>query len=222
MSLGFVHRSVRVVMVSLLLISGAIAHAQAPRVPATNPGAVPVQPPSLSPADKALERGAKLVSICANCHGPNGNSVSAGVPNLAGQQPAYLLEQMNRFADGRRRDPFMQGMIKAMSPAERQDVVSYLAAQPVQPSPAAGRDPALVARGQAYYQRVCFRCHGPQAQGDAVIPRIAGQQVAYVTKTLKRYRDGTGERIEPAMAANTRLMNDGDIAAMAAFLATMR
>ena len=31
-------------------------------------------------------------SVCANCHGEGGNSVLPDVPNLAGQNQAYLLE----------------------------------------------------------------------------------------------------------------------------------
>lgn len=172
--------------------------------------------------EPSLERGAKLVSICANCHGANGNSTSPGVPNLAGQHPDYLYEQMNRFADGRRRDVFMQGMIRAMSVSERRDVVAFLSSQPVKVQVDAGRNAAQVARGRTYFNKVCFRCHGTQGQGDAVIPRIAGQQTSYVVKSLKRYRDGTGERIEPVMAANTRLMTDDDIDAVAAYLAVLR
>lgn len=173
---------------------------------------------------KSVEHGAKLVQICANCHGANGNSVQPDIPNLAGQNPAYLQEQMRRFLDGRRKDVFMQGMIKAMSPAERADVVAFLSAQLVQPQAAvaAAAPAAQLAQGKRYYEKVCFRCHGPQALGDAAVPRLAGQQSGYVVKSLKRYRDGTGERLEPLMAANTKLMSDADVAAVAVYLSSLR
>lgn len=172
-------------------------------------------------AAAAITRGGRLVMVCANCHGANGNSTSTDVPNLAGQNAAYLQEQMSRFIDGRRRDPFMNGMIKAMSVAERADVIAFLSSEGVSPQPAAAHDPAVVAHGRRYYESVCFRCHGPQALGDAKVPRLAGQQTGYVVRSLKRYRDGTGERLEPLMAANTKQMSDADIAAVAAFLASL-
>jgi len=174
-----------------------------------------------APDAKALERGAKLIGFCANCHGANGNSSAPEIPNLAGQNPAYLDEQMRRFIDGRRKDPFMSGLIKAMSPAERADAVAYLAAQTMQPS-APLAPAAQIAEGRSYYGKVCFRCHGDKAMGDAAVPRLAGQQPGYVVKSLKRYRDGTGERLEPVMAANTKMMSDAQIQAVAAYVASLR
>jgi cytochrome c553 len=170
---------------------------------------------------KAIERGARLIGFCANCHGANGNSTAPEIPNLAGQNAAYLEEQMRRFVDGRRKDPFMAGLIKAMNATERADAIAYLSAQTMQPS--VPRAPAAqIAEGQSYFGKVCFRCHGEKAMGDASVPRLAGQQPGYVVKSLKRYRDGTGERLEPVMAANTKLMTDAQIQAVAAYLASLR
>lgn len=171
---------------------------------------------------KSVERGGKLVQVCANCHGTNGNSSVPDIPNLAGQNAAYLQEQMRRFMDGRRKNPFMQGMIKAMNDAERADVVAFLADQSMQPRSHQDASAAQVALGQRYFEKVCFRCHGQRALGDAKVPRLAGQQPGYVVKSLRRYRDGTGERLEPLMAANTRLMSDEEISAVAAYLASLR
>lgn len=171
---------------------------------------------------KSVERGGKLVQVCANCHGANGNSRNPDTPNLAGQNAAYLHEQMRRFMDGRRKDQFMQGMIKAMNVTERNDVVAFLSSQAVQPQDGTAVSATQLAQGKRYYEKVCFRCHGQQALGDATVPRLAGQQPGYVVKSLKRYRDGTGERLEPVMAANTKLMSDDEIAAVAAYVASMR
>ena len=57
--------------------------------------------------DKLLTIGRKVAAVCANCHGAGGNSSKPTVPNLAGQNPVYLLEQVRQFADGRRRDMWM-------------------------------------------------------------------------------------------------------------------
>lgn len=186
-------------------------------------GAVAQAPASDAAAlQKSIERGGMLVQVCANCHGANGNSRTPDTPNLAGQNAAYLHEQMRRFVDGRRKDVFMQGMIKTMNPTERNDVVAFLASQAVQPQGGTVVQAAQLAQGKRYYEKVCFRCHGPQALGDATVPRLAGQQPGYVVKSLKRYRDGTGERLEPVMAANTKLMSNDDIAAVAAYVSSMR
>lgn len=199
----------------LLLCGGADAvRAQT----AARVGAAPSAP---DPQQKAIERGAKLVGFCANCHGANGNSSAPEIPNLAGQNAAYLQEQMRRFVDGRRKDTFMQGLIKAMSETERADAVAFLSSQTMQPRPGSAT-PAQIAEGQAYYGKVCFRCHGDKAMGEATVPRLAGQQPGYVVKSLRRYRDGTGERLEPVMAANTKMMSDAQIQAVAAYVASLK
>ena len=73
--------------------------------------------------EAANKTGGKVASFCANCHGEGGNSTNLDTPNLAGQNTSYLLEQLRQFADGRRRNIFMEGMIKALSPEEKVGVV---------------------------------------------------------------------------------------------------
>jgi cytochrome c553 len=46
--------------------------------------------------------------------------------------------------------------------------------------------------------------------------------VAYLEDSLKRYRSGAGERIDPRMAAYTRNLKDADIQALAAYLSTLQ
>lgn len=168
---------------------------------------------------KLLRAGRTAAAVCAYCHGEGGNSTKPDVPNLAGQNPAYLLEQVHQFADGRRKNEFMQGMIKALKDDEKVGVVMYFSRQQVLPH--TGGQPALVAQGKAYYERTCFRCHGADGLGNEATARIAGQQVEYLTQTLKRYRSGSGGRINPLMAANTKLMTDADIQAVVAYVASM-
>ncbi len=169
--------------------------------------------------DAALKAGAKVAGFCANCHGAAGNSPNPDTPNLAGQNTSYLLEQMHQFSDGRRRNLFMEGMIKALSVDEKIGTVLYYAGQEVSAKPAA--NVALVNQGHAYYSKICFRCHGEQGRGSDRIARIAGQQVGYLTTTLKRYRDGSSVRADPLMAAITKTMADADIAAVAAYISTI-
>lgn len=219
--MGWRDRSVRSLRTSGMLAALLLAVAGAPQALAQPAKAAAASAPAEAASHKALEHGAKLVSICANCHGANGNSTAPEIPNLAGQNADYLAEQMRRFMDGRRKDTFMQGLIKAMSEQERADAVAYLSSQVMRPQsvPAAA---GQIAEGKAYYDKVCFRCHGEKALGSATIPRLAGQQPGYVTKSLKRYRDGTGERLEPLMAANTKNMSDAQIQAVAAYVASLR
>jgi cytochrome c553 len=168
----------------------------------------------------AIQRGQKDASVCRHCYGVGGNSVMSDVPNLASQNAAYLLEQMNKFVLGQRKSsPFMEGMIKALTPEERIDIALYLSQQPVAHQTTGGS--AQSAAGKRTYDKLCVTCHGADATGSRKIPRLAGQQVQYVTDSLKRYRSGNGERIDPRMAAYTRKLSDADIQQLAAYLSTL-
>ncbi len=168
----------------------------------------------------SIKAGKKVTLFCANCHGDGGNSSKSDIPNLAGQNPAFLLEQVKKFSDGRRRNDFMQGMIKAMSDEEKVSAVVFFTSQEVKPH--ASSNPALASHGKELFFKICQRCHGEQGRGNEKIARIAGQQPEYLTLSLKRYRDGTGERIDPLMASNTKNLTDADINALVAFVSGMK
>jgi cytochrome c553 len=178
----------------------------------------------LPPADPAqletLSRTGQRVSLfCANCHGEGGNSTKGDIPNLAGQNPAYLLEQVRQFSDGRRRFEFMERLIKAMSDEEKLGVAIYYSRQEVRPQPV--RDAGLVAEGKRYYDKVCWRCHGEQGRGSDTFARLAGQQPAYLLQTLQKYRSATGGRTNAIMSENTRQMSDADLRAVVAYVSSM-
>lgn len=166
----------------------------------------------------AADAGRKTSSFCANCHGIDGNSKLSEVPNLAGQNPIYLLNQVHKFYTGERRDQWMEPVIKLLSETERINIVTYYISQSVVPASNAAPNPD----GKAIYQRVCFRCHGDQARGGERFPRLAGQQNTYLIRSLTRYRDRTGTRMEPEMLAMTAALKDSDIKAVADYLSSFR
>ncbi len=170
-------------------------------------------------AASLIKTGQKAAGFCANCHGEAGNSVKPEVPNLAGQNVAYLLEQSRLFAEGRRRDAFMEGLFKALSVDEKVGVALYFAAQPVAQRPTGRAD--LRAAGEALYARTCFRCHAADGRGNEKIARIAGQQPAYLDLTLRRYRAGSGVRADPLMVEQARLLSDAQIEALAAYVSAL-
>lgn len=68
------------------------------------------------------------VPACVGCHGPNGVG-NARYPRLAGQYPAYVLDQMARFADGRRTNDkrLMQTVASRLGETETRAVAEYIA-----------------------------------------------------------------------------------------------
>jgi cytochrome c553 len=167
-----------------------------------------------------LKSGRESAQFCRHCHGVGGTSIHEDIPNLAGQNAAYLLDQMNKFASGKRKSDFMEGLIKALKPEERASIALYFAQQKVMPQPV--RSSAAVNEGKNLYAKLCINCHGASAYGSDNIPRLACQQTVYLQLSLKRYRSGSGERIDPRMQSYTRNLKDQDIDNLAAYLASLR
>ncbi|MDR3055614.1 MAG: c-type cytochrome [Zoogloeaceae bacterium] len=163
----------------------------------------------------AQVEGKKASFFCVNCHGGNGVSKLPEVPNLAGQNADYLLEQTRRFGRGQRKDEFMQGLIKVLSEEEKIQISLFYAGQ----NPRPGKpDATLVAKGKQIYNQLCLRCHGSTAHGNETIPRLASQHPEYIVLSVTRYRDKTGERQEAQMSAAVAPLKNADITAVAAYL----
>ena len=210
---------------SLMLVAGWV-HA-APQAKKEAAPAAPVTTANMTPHERlkamqadvaaAVAAGKKASFFCANCHGEDGNSKYPEVPNLAGQNPAYLLEQIRKFGAGQRKDEFMQKLIKVLSEDERVQISLYYSESKVVPGTA---EAGLVKRGKEVFSKLCVRCHGEEARGNETIARLAGQKREYLMVSLKRYRDRTGERIDPLMQIATGPLTDDDIKAVTAYLTT--
>ena len=136
--------------------------------------------------------------VCASCHGPTGISVSPAYPRLAGQRPEYLAVQLKAFRDRSRGDPmaqaFMWGMASQLSDDTIAGLAAYYAAQ--KPLKATAADTKLVREGQIIFAQgipianvaPCQTCHGQQAEGNAAIPRLAGQHAEYMVKQLVLFK----------------------------------
>ena len=68
----------------------------------------------------------------------------------------------------------------------------------------------------------CSGCHGIEEYRNAYpsyrVPKIAGQNEAYLANSLKAYRDGS--RQHPTMVAQASSFSDQDIADLAAYFST--
>jgi cytochrome c553 len=72
--------------------------------------------------------GRNLAAACANCHGTNGAS-QQGMPSLAGQQRAYLAQQMQAFKTGKRPATIMHQLAKGYTDEQIDAVAAYFSAQ---------------------------------------------------------------------------------------------
>ena len=89
-------------------------------------------------------------TVCAACHGADGNSAIAANPNLAGQGAEYISRQLQHFKAGIRVNAVMQGMVASLSPEDIVGLGAFYAQQ--KPKAGTARDPKLVAMGQSLYR----------------------------------------------------------------------
>ncbi len=174
------------------------------------------------PADQkaAQDAGRKAAFFCANCHGDTGLSKYGEVPNLAGQHPAYVLGQIDAFLTGRRKDAFMQGLMKVLSAEEKAQIVVFYASQPV--VPAGTPSTARAAEARDHFEKHCVRCHGADARGGENFPRLAGQQPEYLRRSLLRYLKLSGERTYPPMTAAVSGLGERNVEAVVEYLSNLR
>ena len=79
-------------------------------------------------ADTGGTTGRDIAANCANCHRTDGRS-SGAIPAIAGQDKAYLVQQLKDFRDGKRPSTIMQQLAKGYSDAQIDAAAAYLASQ---------------------------------------------------------------------------------------------
>jgi len=168
---------------------------------------------------KIIEQGRDKAFFCANCHGQDGNSSKPDVPNLAGQNPVYLLQQINYFALSERQDytTVMQQLASQLSDDEKLALAVYYANAAVKPY-RQKTNPALLSKGKRLYQNRCTSCHGEDGVGQKGFARIAGQKINYIKRVLLDFRDNDRNRISPVMSGMVEGFSETDIAALANYI----
>ncbi|KAA9132050.1 cytochrome c [Marinihelvus fidelis] len=99
-------------------------------------------------------------------------------------------------------------------------IFAVIAIAALQATPAMAEGDPEAGRIKAY---TCKGCHGIPDYKNIYptysVPKIGGQNEAYITAVLKAYR--TGERKHPTMQAQAESMTDQDIADIAAWLGSL-
>jgi cytochrome c553 len=182
---------------------------------------------SMTEAQKAALH--KTIETCGVCHGINGRSVSPTFPNLAAQMAPYIELQLHAFKDQSRADPdaqaYMWGMAAQLSDPIISGLANYFASQPAAPGTAANT--ALITQGKHVFEEgvparqipPCASCHGAQAQGMAIFPRLAGQHAPYLLKQLLVIQSVL--RVAPVMHGVIKDLSKDQMQAVVAYLESL-
>jgi cytochrome c553 len=167
-------------------------------------------------------------TVCAACHGADGNSVITLNPKLAGQHPEYLLKQLTNFKEGTRANAVMTGMASGLSAEEMQSLAKYFSSKSIKlgaaKSNGKGSLGEKIYRGGIMATNVpaCASCHGANGAGlPKQFPRLAAQHADYTYQQLKTFR--TGERANaPMMTAIAVKMTEAEMQAVADYIEGLR
>jgi len=137
--------------------------------------------------ETSYAKGAQVAVVCEECHGEKGISTTQGVPNLAGQQPAYLIASTLEYKSGVREHEDMGEMLNDLDQVDIEKMAMYFAAQsaPVREAPPFG-DPVAGEADSAS----CGKCHGAGGiSHQPLVPSLAAQDPYYLVRASKAYRD---------------------------------
>ncbi len=179
---------------------------------------------------------AKGVPACATCHGPDGNSIDAANPKLAGQFPEYMTKQLMNFTPGKdnkpaeRPNPVMGAFAAGLSLEQMRDVSAFYASQKLIPERA--RNKSTIELGQQIFRAgiadknvpACAGCHGPAGAGVPIqFPVLGGQFAPYIEAQLKAFRSGERANDPNRMMRTTASrLSDLEIKAVADYIAGLR
>jgi cytochrome c553 len=173
---------------------------------------------------------AKTISatVCAACHGEDGNSVVPMFPKIAGLQESYIVKQLRDFQNGRRKSDIMGPVVAALKPEDLLPLGTYFSGQKMKAGESGNKKQVDLGKlvffdgNEESGLPACIGCHQAQGAGHLIYPRIGGQHVTYVTQQLKNF--AAGERsndVSRFMRVVAKRMTDEEIDAVAAYLADL-
>jgi cytochrome c553 len=159
-------------------------------------------------------------ATCMGCHGAQGFPLGPTIPVIHGQHFYYLYVQLKDYNSGLRANPIMSAMVADLS-RDDMKVLSQMFSEAVWPNMGFSASEDQVSAGEkALVSGQCVQCHRGGFEGDSRVPRLAGQQVEYLEKTMQDFKNKVRLN-SPAKSALLGAYSDEEIRAMAEYLADL-
>ncbi|MBD3624285.1 MAG: cytochrome c4 [Rhodobacteraceae bacterium] len=158
--------------------------------------------------------------LCIGCHGEQGLPIEPDYPIIHGQEYFYIYTQLRDYGAGRRQHDIMTDIASAYDRDQAKALAQYFADLPwpaIQAPALQDGDQALSEKGITGGQ--CSACHG-KWDGDSRIPRLAGQQPAYLEKTMLDFKNEIRMNA-PDKISTMKQLDDATIEALSRYLAAL-
>jgi cytochrome c553 len=183
----------------------------------------------LAPIAHGADAAEIATTVCAACHGADGNSVAPMFPKLAGQQEAYLSKQLTEFISGKRKNEIMEPIIATIGKGDVAGLAAYYAGQKQAPGEVA--DAAIVDAGKKLYADgntdsgvpACMGCHLENGMGNERYPRLAGQHQTYTQQQMADFKAGKRNNDKgKVMRAVAERMTEQEMKAVSEYIASLK
>ncbi len=168
---------------------------------------------AMSPREFSAD--SKAHEYCMLCHGRGAHGFLGyrPIPQLAGQQAQYIEIQLTAFVERRRLRNLgyiRYDKVHNLSPDQRAALGEYMSK--LEPISHKSAPEDMIAAGEKLFHGgdpdhevpACAVCHGPEAKGDGIFPRLAGQWRPYLMKTLANWEKERG--LGPDGEDNSKIM----------------
>lgn len=160
------------------------------------------------------------IAKCLSCHGHHaggdidfGPTARFGTPALRGMEETYLQESLKAYQAGTR----VHEEMSVISAILDEETINFMArsfaaymAPPMKPASElaalAEKDPVF-RQGQTIALQgisqqgvpACINCHGPLGEGNAIGPRLAGQNLTYIQAQFRAFAIGSRQTVQSAL-----------------------
>jgi cytochrome c553 len=230
------HRPAKLIVA--IVVAGSLLLLASDNPPDRIPSYVAFTPETIAAASRGdAFRGMLLAKRCDHCHGAEGFSAEAYIPNLVGIDKLAIWKQLEDFRSHKRLSRAMGPIADSLSPRDVSDVVAYYTKLPAFSDPQDNRifpqaqpdstHAATASRLISFGDGArgippCQACHGPVAYRPGV-PSLATQNAVYVLNQLEAFAGQTRTNdINMPMRTIAALLTDDERHAIAEYYGSGR
>jgi cytochrome c553 len=140
------------------------------------------------------------------------------IPIIWGQEFYYLYVQLKDYKAGRRDSEFMTNIIGDLSMEEMQALAQHFSEKEWPSNGFRANDTDVAIAERAATSGQCVQCHLGGYEGSSRVPRMAGQQAAYLERTMLEFKNKIRMNAQ-AKGSLFATYDDADLGALARYLA---